>query len=190
MRPEKGSFQISSFVWVFGGLLQSRRAKRLIFTNFRNSRERNSFLFQAWFFQLRNVVGMGHHSPIPYWDSWFFFGRPRLFVFLVLSFFSRTPFARFPFKDFLICQFRTRLLKSAILLRTFFPHQGIDGMGASIHVIEMRAKWMASRQWLLVVLELFPNLVFLVGESKHSSNTSAIISYMLYNFSAPFVFSN
>lgn len=49
---------------------------------------------------------------------------------------------------------------------------------------------MASRQWLLVVLELFPNLVFLVWESKHSSNISAIISYMLYNFSAPFVFSN
>ena len=37
----------------------------------------------------------------------------------------------------------------------------------------------------IVVLELFPNLVFLVGESKNSSDISAIISYMSYNFSAP-----
>ena len=35
---------------------------------------------------------------------------------------------------------------------------------------------------LLVVLELFPNLVFLVGESKHSSNISAIISYKKFRY--------
>ena len=32
--------------------------------------------------QLRNVVGMGHHSPIPYWDSWLFLADPDCLCFL------------------------------------------------------------------------------------------------------------
>lgn len=101
MRPEKGSFQISRFIIAFEGLLQTRREKRLIFTNLRNSRERSSSLFQAWYLYNSEML-WGWDIILPFLIGIpGFFWQTQTVCVSCFEFFSRTPFARFPFKEFL-----------------------------------------------------------------------------------------
>lgn len=91
--------------------------KRLIFANLRSSRERSSSLFQARYSNCEMLWGWDIILPFLIGIPGFFWQTQTVCV-SCFEFFSRTPLARFPFKDFLVFLFRTRLLRHFSHIKT------------------------------------------------------------------------